>query len=451
MKQTKTNPWAWIPTLYFAQGIPYIFVNMVSMVLFTQLGMSETHAALYTGWLYLPWVIKPFWGPIVDIFRTKRWWTVVMQICIAVSLGAIAFTLPLPDAQKISEGLPVSAFAIALCFYVITAFCSATHDIASDGFYMIALDTNQQSMFVGIRSTFYRCANVFGQGGLVMIAGALQAYCGGAAPAWKYTVAICAVFFGVVSVYHIFTLPRPVTDKAVGGEQKKTIGDIAKEFAGSFATFFQKKHVILAMFFMLLYRLPEAQVVKLCQPFLLASREAGGLGMTATEVGFAYGTLAIIGLTVGGIIGGICASQGGLKKWIWPMALATSLNCVAYIFLSNVQPDYATIAGKAQIFCAIVLEQFAYGFGFTAFMLFMMYFADGPYKTSHYAICTAFMALGMMLPGMAAGWIKEEMLGNSYRNFFFWVLCCNLATWLVTALVRRHIDPKYGAKEKTDK
>ena len=200
------------------------------------------------------------------------------------------------------------------------------------------------------------------------------------------------------------------------------------------------------MLFMLLYRLPEAQVVKLCQPFLLASREAGGLGMTQTEVGFAYGTLAIVGLTVGGIIGGICASKGGLRRWIWPMALATSLNCVAYIFLSFVQPDYATVAGKAQVFAAIVLEQFAYGFGFTAFMLFMMYFADGPYKTSHYAICTAFMALGMMLPGMAAGWIKETLMGNSYAYFFLWVLGCNLATWLVTALVRGHIDPTYGAK-----
>lgn len=444
---TKRNPWAWIPTLYFAQGIPFIFINMVSMVLFTQLGMSETDAALYTGWLYLPWVIKPFWSPIVDVIRTKRWWTITMQICIAIGLGAIAFTLPLPDAQQISEGLPVSAFAIALCFYVITAFCSATHDIASDGFYMIALDTNQQSVFVGIRSTFYRCASVFGQGGLVMIAGALEASGMGVAPAWKWTVAICAIFFGVVSVYHLFALPIPAADKAVGGE-KKSVGDIIKEFGSSFVTFFKKKHVLLAMLFMLLYRLPEAQVVKLCQPFLLASREAGGLGMTATEVGFAYGTLAIIGLTVGGIIGGICASNGGLRKWIWPMALATSLNCVAYIFLSNVQPDYATAIGKIEVCSAIILEQFAYGFGFTAFMLFMMYFADGPFKTSHYAICTAFMALGMMLPGMAAGYIKEQLLGNSYVNFFFWVLACNIATWVVTLLVRRNIDPAYGAKTK---
>ncbi|MGN1173267.1 MAG: MFS transporter, partial [Muribaculaceae bacterium] len=405
---------------------------------------------LYTGWLYLPWVIKPFWGPIVDIIRTKRWWTVAMQICVAVGLAAIAFTLPLPNKEEIASGVPVSAFMVCLFFYFITAFCSATHDIASDGFYMIALDTSEQSMFVGIRSTFYRCANVFGQGGLVMIAGFLEAKTGNVATAWQYTVIGCAVFFGIVSLWHAFILPAPAADKAVGGGDvaKKSVMDILKEFTGSFVTFFQKKHVVLALLFMLLYRLPEAQVVKLCQPFLLASRDAGGLGMTQTEVGFAYGTLAIIGLTIGGIIGGVCASNGGLKKWIWPMALATSLNCVAYIILSNVQPDYSVFSGKIITFCAIVLEQFAYGFGFTAFMLFMMYFADGPYKTSHYAICTAFMALGMMLPGMAAGYIKETLLGNSYINFFWWVLACNLATWTVTFLVRRHIDPAYGAKKK---
>ena len=445
-KVTYRNPWAWIPTLYFAQGIPFIFINMVTMVLFTQLGMSKADATLYTGWLYLPWVIKPFWGPIVDVLKTKRWWTVMMQLCVAIGLGAIAFTLPLPKADAIAEGLPVTSFMLCLFFYFITAFCSATHDIASDGFYMLALDTNQQSMFVGIRSTFYRCASVFGQGGQVMIAGALQNATGDVAWGWKCTVIGLSVFFFLVFLWHAFILPYPAADKPVGGEGKKSVGDIVRGFIDSFGTFFKKPYVVLAILFMLLYRLPEAQVVKLCQVFLLAPVDEGGLGMSQMEVGFAYGVLAIVGLTIGGIIGGIVAANGGLRKWIWPMALATSLNCVAYIILSQLQPDYATMAGKIITWCCIILEQFAYGFGFTAFMLFMMYFAEGPYKTSHYAICTAFMALGMMLPGMAAGWIMEDLLGNSYQNFFFWVLGCNLATWLVTALVRPHIDPKYGAK-----
>ena len=445
-KVTYRNPWAWIPTLYFAQGIPFIFINMVTMVLFTQLGMSKADATLYTGWLYLPWVIKPFWGPIVDVLKTKRWWTVMMQLCVAIGLGAIAFTLPLPKADAFAEGLPVTSYMLCLFFYFITAFCSATHDIASDGFYMLALDTNQQSMFVGIRSTFYRCASVFGQGGLVMIAGALQNATGDVAWGWKCTVIGLSVFFFLVFLWHAFILPYPAADKPVGGEGKKSVGDIVRGFIDSFGTFFKKPYVVLAILFMLLYRLPEAQVVKLCQVFLLAPVDEGGLGMSQMEVGFAYGVLAIVGLTIGGIIGGIVAANGGLRKWIWPMALATSLNCVAYIILSQLQPDYATMAGKIITWCCIILEQFAYGFGFTAFMLFMMYFAEGPYKTSHYAICTAFMALGMMLPGMAAGWIMEDLLGNSYQNFFFWVLGCNLATWLVTALVRPHIDPKYGAK-----
>ena len=445
------NPWAWIPTLYFAQGIPFIFINMVTMVLFTELGMSKADATLYTGWLYLPWVIKPGWGPIVDVLKTKRWWTVTMQLCVAIGLGAIAFTLPQPDAAEIEQGLPVTSFMVCLFFYFVTAFCSATHDIASDGFYMLALNTHQQSMFVGIRSTFYRCASVFGQGGLVMIAGALALVTDSVSKGWLWTVMGCSVFFFVVFLWHAFILPYPEADKPVGGEQKKTVGGILKEFLNSFGTFFKKKYVVLAMLFMLLYRLPEAQVVKLCQVFLLAPREAGGLGMSQIEVGFAYGVLAILGLTIGGIIGGICAANGGLRKWIWPMALATSLNCVAYIILSNIQPDYSLLSGKIITWSCIVLEQFAYGFGFTAFMLFMMYFAEGPYKTSHYAICTAFMALGMMLPGMAAGYIMENILGDSYTNFFWWVLCCNIATWLVTALVRPHINPEYGAKQVEQK
>ena len=457
LKATTRNPWAWIPTLYFAQGIPFIFINMVSMVLFTQLGMTPADATLYTGWLYLPWVIKPFWGPLVDIMKTKRWWTVTMQACIAVGLAAIAFTMPLPEDSAIQAakasahgGFEASMFSVCLFFYFLTAFCSATHDIASDGFYMIALNTNQQSLFVGIRSTFYRCASVFGQGGLVIIAGFMETQLGSAAQGWYWTVIGCSAFFALVFLYHLFILPYPTSDKAVGGDaaEKKTAGSIAKEFAGSFVTFFKKKYVILAMLFMLLYRLPEAQVVKLCQVFMLTPVDAGGLGMTQTQVGFAYGVLAIVGLTIGGIIGGICASNGGLRKWIWPMALATSLNCVAYIILSQLQPDYNTVAGMVTTWCCIVLEQFAYGFGFTAFMLFMMYFAEGPYKTSHYAICTAFMALGMMLPGMAAGWIFESLCSSSYKLFFFWVLACNAATWCVTMLVRPHINPEYGAKKK---
>jgi len=449
-KATKRNPWAWIPTLYFAQGIPYFAVNMISVMMFKRLGMSNTDIALYTGWLYLPWVIKPFWSPIVDVLKTKRWWTVVMQIIVAVALAGVAFTIPttgvnaLPESMTVTSA-PVSLFSMCLAIFWLMAFASATHDIASDGFYMLALNTHEQSLFVGIRSTFYRCASILGQGGLVALAGYLETSMNDIPQAWITTFACMAIFFGVVACYHLFILPFPTSDKpTVDDNNQAGIGAILKSFVDSFATFFKKPHVVIAILFMLLYRLPEAQLIKLIQPFLVDPVSAGGLGLSTAQVGIAYGTIGVIGLTIGGIIGGICASNGGLKKWIWPMALCISLNSLVYIYLSAAMPSVDTLVGQITIYSCVFLDQFGYGFGFTAFMLFMMYFADGPFKTSHYAICTAFMALGMMLPGMIAGAV-EEALG--YNNFFWYVLCCTFATWAVTALVYRHIDPSYGRKD----
>ncbi len=449
-KATKRNPWAWIPTLYFAQGIPYFAVNMISVMMFKRLGMSNTDIALYTGWLYLPWVIKPFWSPIVDVLKTKRWWTVVMQIIVAVALAGVAFTIPttgvnvLPESMTVTAA-PVSLFSMCLAIFWLMAFASATHDIASDGFYMLALNTHEQSLFVGIRSTFYRCASILGQGGLVALAGYLETSMNDIPQAWITTFACMAIFFGVVACYHLFILPFPASDKpTVDDNNQAGIGAILKSFVDSFATFFKKPHVVIAILFMLLYRLPEAQLIKLIQPFLVDPVSAGGLGLSTAQVGIAYGTIGVIGLTIGGIIGGICASNGGLKKWIWPMALCISLNSLVYIYLSAAMPSVDTLVGQITIYSCVFLDQFGYGFGFTAFMLFMMYFADGPFKTSHYAICTAFMALGMMLPGMIAGAV-EEALG--YNNFFWYVLCCTFATWAVTALVYRHIDPAYGRKD----
>ena len=448
----KISPWAWVPTLYFAQGIPYFIVNNISVLMFAKMGVPNGDMALFTSLLYLPWTIKPFWSPFVDIIKTKRWWVVSMQILMSIAFILLTLTIPRPDEATMAAGTtPISMFTLTLILFIITAFASATHDIAADGFYMLALKSGEQAEFVGIRSTFYRLASIFGQGVLVAIAGAIELKYDNIPLSWTITMLVTAVMFSAVSLYHLFAIPKPASDKSVLAPGTAGAKAIFKEFGRTFATYFTKPGVLLAIIFMLLYRLPEAQVVKLCQVFLLAPREAGGLGMTQIEVGFAYGVLAILGLTVGGIIGGICAANGGLRKWIWPMALATSLNCVAYIILSNVQPDYSLLSGKIITWSCIILEQFAYGFGFTAFMLFMMYFAEGPYKTSHYAICTAFMALGMMLPGMAAGYIMENILGDSYSNFFWWVLCCNIATWLVTALVRPHISPEYGAKKVEQK
>ena len=434
-KVKQTNPWAWIPTLYFAQGIPYFAVNTISVLMFKKLGMSNADIALYTGWLYLPWVIKPFWSPFVDIIKTKRWWTVVMQIIMAIGLACVAFTLPNPsDAQIATGAVDASMFSLCLAVFWVIGFASATHDIASDGYYMVALNSNQQSLFVGIRSTAYRLASIFGQGALVVLAGWLEIYTGHIPTAWTYTFYTISVMFGLLMLYHLYILPRPAADHSV--TEGKANSSILQEFFGTFGSFFRKPQVGIAILFILFFRLPEAQLVKLIQPFLVDARELGGLGLSTAELGLVYGTIGVAGLTIGGIIGGICASRGGLKKWLWPMSLSISLTCITFCYLAVFQPDSMYI-----ISTCVFIEQFGYGFGFTAFMLYMMYFAEGEHKTSHYAICTAFMALGMMIPGMAAGWIQEQL---GYVNFFWWVFACNIATWLVTAIIK--VDPNYGKK-----
>lgn len=617
-KQTKkSSPWAWIPTLYFAEGLPYVVAMTVAVIMYKRLGISNTDIALYTSWLYLPWVIKPFWSPFVDLIKTKRWWIVSMQMLIGAGLAGVAFLIPMPFF-----------FQATLAVLWLIAFSSATHDIAADGFYMLALDSSQQSFFVGIRSTFYRLAMISGQGVLIIIAGSLESWTGlepmqfsvqssnkaqteiilpapntNIAPtdemtfiafpenlvlstnnisvdslnkirtfaseqnqangfvaiektaaeikkddaswwthnvsaplghfiktnfgekreivsttdgkvgnaglvavrlskkpepgqdvvlnssfgkgdksisllsgerivfnesnwdkpaylvvqldyklkdevksefkgisgniklAWSITFFILAGMFILFFVYHRFVLPKPASDHATATHSAT---DILREFGGTFKSFFQKPGVGLAITFMLLYRLGEAMLVKMASPFLLDAREVGGLGLTTGQVGLVYGTVGIIALTLGGIVGGIAASRRGLKFWIWPMALCITLPHLAFLYLSWFLPENLFL-----INAAVAFEQFGYGFGFTAYMLYMIYFADGEHKTAHYAICTGFMAMGMMLPGMIAGWL-QDLLG--YNHFFIWVMICAIPTLAVIPFMK--IDKNYGIKKK---
>lgn len=425
MNQTKrTSPWSWIPTLYFAEALPYVAVMTISVIMYKRLGISNTDIALYTSWLYLPWVIKPFWSPFVDLLKTKRWWVVTMQFLIGAGLAGIAFTIPMDHF-----------FQVTLAVFWLVAFSSATHDIAADGFYMLALDSHDQTFYVGIRSTFYRIATIAGQGLLVMLAGALENSTGKIPFAWSITFLILAGLFIGLCLYHKYILPVPKSDKAAA---TVTASTIFKEFFATFVSFFRKKQALVAILFMLFYRFPEAQLVKLVTPFLIDPREVGGLGLTTSEIGLVYGTIGIIGLTLGGIIGGIVAAHGGLKKWLWPMALAITLPDLVFIYLSSALPESLLI-----INVCVFIEQFGYGFGFTAYMLYLIYFSDGEHKTAHYAICTAFMALGMMLPGMIAGWLQEQL---GYVNFFWWVMGCCLITLAVTAFLK--IDPAFGRKDR---
>ena len=590
--EKKRNPWAWIPTLYMAEALPYVAVMTISTIMYKRLGVSNTDIALYTGWLYLPWVIKPFWSPFVDLMKTKRWWTVAMQFTIAIGFACIAFSLPTSFF-----------FQLSLAAFWLVAFTSATHDIAADGFYMHALDDHEQSLYVGIRSTFYRIATVAGQGLLVILAGLIEMNSGlepallqvnatpttlqvvdgsgsvnaqhfnfvpveqadttvsmldymkqqnigygfvkaeeetqvvvdtttsaftkwirdtfgeeqreasvlqkrqmlvgvslsqppvGEEPiilnmafkngdqsislnkeairfeftrdnwdkqalmlvsvdpklkenttatfeglsgnipfAWLIVFVSLSVFFFLASAYHYFVLPKPTTDRT-SKDVKTSV--ILREFIETFRTFFTKKNALVAILFMLLYRLPEAQLVKLINPFMLDPVDKGGLGLTTGEVGFVYGTVGIVGLTIGGILGGIAAAHGGLKRWLWPMVCAITLPDLVYVYMAYVQPESLGIVNVC-----IFIEQFGYGFGFTAYMLYLIYFSEGEHKTAHYAMCTGFMALGMMLPGMMAGWLQETI---GYRHFFIWAMICCAATFAVCAFLK--IDPEFGKKK----
>ena len=427
----KENPWLWVPTLYFAEGIPYFIVNNISLVMFKNMGMPNGMLAFYTSLLYLPWVIKPLWSPFVDIIKTKRWWILTMQILMSAAMLLLPFLLP----QESGEAISLSPlFFVTLVIFWITAFASATHDIAADGFYMLGLNTNKQAEFVGIRSTFYRLSSIFGQGVLVALAGYLESRTSDVHMAWKITLILSAVIFACVTLYHTRALPVPASDTT---SNATTASDILKEFGRTFVTFFRKKGVLIAMLFMLLYRLPEAFLVKMMNPFLLDSAAEGGLGMSTQDVGIIYGTIGVAALTVGGILGGIAASRWGLKKSLWPMALSLTLPCLSFVFLAAYQPDNLWIIGSC-----VALDQFGYGFGFTAYMLYLIYFSEGEFKTAHYSLCTAFMALSMMLPGLVAGYVQEWL---GYTSFFVFVMLCCLVTVGVTFLLK--VDPEYGKKQ----
>ena len=612
------SPWAWIPTLYFAEGIPYVVAMTVAVIMFKRFGISNTDIALYTSWLYLPWVIKPLWSPIVDLLKTKRWWIIFMQLVIGASLGAVALSIPLPGFFKIS-----------LIFLWLLAFSSATHDIAADGFYMLGLDEHQQAYFVGIRSTFYRIAMITGQGLLIILAGFFEVSTGlppieinvSANPAytkeiqlpevtqsastgqtffavfpqqaeistqnipsskldsirkvvtqynqdnkfvahqienqsksgtknesswwsdyistplknflkdhfqakvkpvsgntlvgnvtvvaiklserpeenkemvlnvkfrngdnsirllegerltfnsgnqdkpaylifqcdpkltrstqasfkgtsgnihlaWSITFVILAVMFVVFSFYHRFILPHPKSDQQAISQGE----NLFSEFFKTFGSFFKRKDIGVIIAFLMLYRVGEAQLIKMASPFMLDPRNLGGLGLTTGDVGLLYGTFGILALTAGGILGGIAASTKGFRYWLWWMVLAINVPHLAYVYMSFAQPENQLIIGLC-----VVLEQFSYGFGFTAYMLYMIYISEGKNKTAHFAIATGFMALGMMLPGMFSGWL-QEIIG--YPNFFVWVMLCMIPGMIPVFFI--NVKPEFGIKKKEE-
>ncbi len=407
--------WAWVPSLYFAEGLPYVVVMTLSVILYKRLEVSNTEIALYTSWLYFPWVIKPLWSPFVDLIKTKRWWVYAMQLLIGAGMAGVAFMLPGDFFLKFT-----------LAFFWLMAFSSATHDIAADGFYMLALDHEQQAFFIGIRNTFYRVAMLTGQGLLVMLAGWLELRTGKVPFAWSLVFFILAGSFVALALWHRYILPRPASDAL---RKELSFQTIWGAFGRTFVSFFRKEGILPALLFMLTFRLGESQLVKLASPFLLDKRMDGGLALTTGEVGFAYGTVGVAALLLGGILGGMAIARKGLRHWLWPMTLAITLPNLVYLYMAYALPENLWVINTC-----VAIEQFGYGFGFTAYTMYLMLFADGAFKTSHYAISTGFMALGMMLPGMVSGWIQEQL---GYPHFFIWVMLCCLPVFLVLPFLKK--------------
>jgi len=417
----RRNPWLWVPSLYFAQGVPYVIVMTMSVTMYKRLGISNTDIAYYTSWLYLPWVIKPLWSPFVDITRTKRFWTVSMQFVVAAALLLAAAAVP-----------TALFFKATLAVFWVMAFASATHDIAADGFYMLSMSKHEQTLWVGLRSTFYRAAMIAGSGLLLVLAGTLENRTGRIAFAWSITLLVTAGMFLCFSFWHAFILPRPAADGPVA-----TGRDLMGEFGATLSSFFRKPGIGMALAFMLLYRFDEAQLGKVFSPFLLDARAKGGLGLTTAQLGLAYGTFGIAALTCGGLLGGFLAAKYGLQRMLPFMVCSMYLPKLAFVFLSQTQPEnFLTVCGT------IAVEQFGYGFGFTAYMLYLLYFADGPHRTAHYAICTGFMALGMMIPGLWAGWLADHI---GYKHFFVWVICAALPGFILA--MRLRVDPSFGKRQ----
>lgn len=406
------SPWAWVPTLYLAEGIPYFLVTSISVTLFAQLGVPNSEMALFTSLIAFPWVVKPLWSPFVDVLRTKRWWVLTMQILMAITAALLAWLAP--------QG----HFTIALILFTITAFCSATHDIAADGYYMLALDEHDQSAYVGLRSTFYRIANIFCQSILLMIVGWLQKRTD-ISTSWTYALLLCSALLALMAVWHVWAMPQV----EVRSDRLEVKG-IWHEVGQVFAEFFKKPGILLALCFMLIYRLPEALLLKLCNPFFLAAQEEGGLGITVDTIGEITG-IGVILMLIGGIGGGIWASRTGLKKAIIPMALCLTLPCIVYVYFAQFQPTEMWLLSLC-----VGLEQLGYGLGYTACMLYMIHVADGAFKTAHFSICTAFMFLGLMLPGMLAGYIQEAV---GYLGFFWIVMACCIPSIVITYLVYRKL------------
>ncbi len=412
---SRHTPWSWVPTLTFSDALPSVAVVTISVILLKQLGLSNAAITFYTSWLYLPWVLKPVWSPFIDLVKTKRWWILAMEMLIGAAFGGIAFTIP-------------TAFWLqgSLFLFWVMAFAGASHCVAADGFYMLGLDHQQQAEMMGVRTLFDRLATIFGQGILVMIAGNLQVvFRGSIAFSWSLTFYGVMGLFILLWLWHAYTLPYAPEDVKRPYINAHTIWH---GFMQTFRTFFQKEGIWFAVLFIVFFRMPEGLLSKVSELFLIDAGHNGGLGLSPQEYGLVQGTVGIIGLAMGGLLGGFVASRDGLKRWLWPMVVAFTLPQLIYVYLSYALPQSLVVVSAC-----VFVEQATYGFGLTAYMLYMIYICRGEYKTSHYALASALMFLSMMLPGIVAGTLQESI---GYRSYFLFTLASCAIMYVLAAFMR---------------
>ncbi len=409
-------PWKYIPTLYLAEGFPYIIINTVSVILYGALGYSNEQITWWTGWLYLPWVLKMFWSPIVDARSTKRRWLLGAQSAMSAVLLALAGLICFYAVTHAQADL--GFFTLSLLGFFIGAFVSATLDIATDGYYLLALTPQEQGYFVGIRTIFYRIAMILGSGLLVSVTGYLGKEVVPAPYNWAISFGALGLFFAGCAVYHRAILPRPAEDKPAAVTQTRA-------WKESFGEYFTQENILYILLFILLYRFGEALLEKIVPLFLLKPVAEGALGVSMQDYGLIKGTLGLGAIIVGNLLGGWLLGKFGFKKCIWPFAVALVLPNIFYVYMAAVKPGLATVA------VLLTLENLGYGLAMMALTVFIMYVSQGKYKTSHYAISTGIMALGMMVPSMLSGKM-QAVLG--YERFFWVAFMISLVTFAIVPL-----------------
>lgn len=429
--QNRRSPISWVPTLYFAMGMPFVVLNMVCTLMFKGLDVSDAQIAFWTSIIMFPWTLKPLWSPLLEIYKTKKFFVIFTQIATGCIFGLVALALHLPNF-----------FAVCIALLAIIAFSGATHDVAADGVYMASLSKDDQARYIGWQGAFYNIAKIAATGGLVYLAGMLiETYTGdvtglspaaaaaakhnGSVMAWTIIMAVIGGIMVVLGLYNAKFVPSEVKKDA---EERPGFKETMVELGNVFVDLFRKRHILYYIFFIILYRFAEGFVMKIVPLFLKADRADQGLGLSEKEIGLCYGTFGAAAFVIGSILAGYYVAHRGLQKSLFSLCCVFNLPFVAYTLLAVYQPESLVLIGGG-----IVLEYFGYGFGFVGLTLFMMQqIAPGKHQMAHYAFASGIMNLGVMLPGMLSGYVSD---GLGYRHFFIFVLFCTIPAFLITWFV----------------